>query len=112
MKLGIINSAFNQAGVDTAIGLQHIARIGFDCVDIFTEAMTISPEEKRIISRTCEKENLPIVSLPVVATGLIDFNDPVRDFHVARCKHSSISRPSLTPRISCWSWASTCGSAK
>jgi sugar phosphate isomerase/epimerase len=86
MKLGIINSAFNQAGVDTAIGLQHIARIGFDCVDIFTEAMTISPEEKRIISRTCEKENLPIVSLPVVATGLIDFNDPVRDFHVARCK--------------------------
>ena len=86
MKLGIINSAFGQAGVDTAAGLQHIARIGFDCVDIFTEAMTISPEEKRTIARTCEKENLPIVSLPVVATGLIDFNDPVRDFHVARCK--------------------------
>jgi sugar phosphate isomerase/epimerase len=86
MKLGIINSAFGQAGVDTAAGLQHIARIGFDCVDIFTEAMTISPQEKRTIARTCEKENLPIVSLPVVATGLIDFNDPVRDFHVARCK--------------------------
>jgi D-psicose/D-tagatose/L-ribulose 3-epimerase len=86
MKLGIINSAFGQAGVDTAAGLQHIARIGFDCVDIFTEAMTISPQEKRTIARTCEKENLPIVSLPVVAIGLIDFNDPVRDFHVARCK--------------------------
>jgi sugar phosphate isomerase/epimerase len=86
MKLGIINSAFGQAGVGTAAGLEHIARIGFDCVDIFTEAMTISPEEKRTIARTCEKENLPIVSLPVVATGLIDFNDPVRDFHVARCK--------------------------
>lgn len=86
MKIGIINSAFNQAGVDTAVGLQHIARIGFDCVDIFTEAMTISPEEKRIIARTCEKGNIPIVSLPVVATGLIDFNEPVRDFHVARCK--------------------------
>jgi sugar phosphate isomerase/epimerase len=86
MKLGIINSAFGQAGVNTATGLQHIARIGFDCVDIFTEAMTISPEEKRAIARTCENENLPIVSLPVVATGLIDFNDPVRDFHVARCK--------------------------
>lgn len=86
MKLGIINSAFSQAGVDTATGLKHIARIGFDCVDIFTEAMTISNEEKRIISSTCEKENLPIVSLPVVATGLIDFNEPVRDFHVARCK--------------------------
>ena len=86
MKLGIINSAFNQSGVDTATGLEHIARIGFDCVDIFTEAVTISPAEKRIIAGTCERASLPIVSLPVVATGLIDFNDPVRDFHVARCK--------------------------
>jgi sugar phosphate isomerase/epimerase len=86
MKLGIINSAFAQVGVDTATGLKHIARIGFDCVDIFTEAMTISAEEKRIIASTCEKEGLPIMSLPVVATGLIDFNEPVRDFHVARCK--------------------------
>ena len=86
MKLGIINSAFAQVGVDTATGLKHIARIGFDCVDIFTEAMTISANEKRIIAATCEKENLPIMSLPVVATGLIDFNDPVRAFHVERCK--------------------------
>ena len=86
MKLGIINSAFAQVGMDTATGLQHIARIGFDCVDIFTEAMTITPEEKRVIAATCEKENLPIMSLPVVATGLIDFNDPVREFHVTRCK--------------------------
>ena len=86
MKLGIINSAFAQAGVDTATGLQHIARIGFDCVDIFTEALTISAEEKRLIGSTCEKANLPIASLPVVAIGLIDFNDPVRAFHVHRCK--------------------------
>jgi sugar phosphate isomerase/epimerase len=86
MKLGIINSAFAQLGMDTATGLRHIARIGFDCVDIFTEAITISPEEKRIIASTCEKAALPIVSLPVVATGLIDFNQPVRDFHVTRCK--------------------------
>ena len=86
MKLGIINSAFGQAGVATAIGLQHIARIGFDCVDIFTEAMTITPEEKRLVLDTCRKNSLPIVSLPVVATGLIDFNEPVRAFHVQRCK--------------------------
>jgi hypothetical protein len=70
MKLGIINSAFGQAGVDTAIGLQHIARIGFDCVDIFTEAMTITPEEKLLVPDRCRKNNLPIVSLPVVAVGL------------------------------------------
>ena len=86
MKLGIINSAFAQAGVDTATGLQHIARIGFDTVDLFAEAMTISPAEKRLIAQTCEKASLPIVSCVVVATGLIDFNDPVRDFHVARVK--------------------------
>lgn len=86
MKLGIINSAFAQVGMDTATGLKHIARIGFDCVDIFTEAMTISDAEKQTIATTCEREDLPIVSLPVVATGLIDFNEPVRDFHVTRCK--------------------------
>ena len=86
MKLGIINSAFGQAGVDTATGLKHIARIGFDCVDIFTEAMTISKKEKLLVARTCEKSNLPIISCVVVATGLIDFNDPVRAFHVERCK--------------------------
>jgi sugar phosphate isomerase/epimerase len=86
MKLGIINSAFGQAGVDTATGLKHIARIGFDSVDIFTEAMTLSKEEKLLIARTCDQEKLPIISCVVVATGLIDFNDPVRDFHVQRCK--------------------------
>jgi len=86
MRLGIINSAFQQLGIDTETGLKHIARIGFDCVDIFTEAMTISAQEKLIIARTCEQEKVPIVSLPVVATGLIDFNEPVRAFHVARCK--------------------------
>ena len=86
MKLGIINSAFAQAGVETAAGLRHIARIGFDCVDIFTEAMTITAEEKLLIIRTCKQEKLPIVSVGVVATGLVDFNDPVRDFHVTRCK--------------------------
>lgn len=86
MKLGIINSAFSQAGVDTATGLKHISRIGFDCVDIFTEAVGITKKEMNLVSKTCERLNLPIVSLPVVAVGLIDFNEPVREFHVDRCK--------------------------
>lgn len=55
-------------------------------MDIFTEALTISPDEERLIARTCENASLPIASLPVLAIGLIDFNDPVRDFHIARCK--------------------------
>ncbi|MEW6306030.1 MAG: sugar phosphate isomerase/epimerase family protein [Verrucomicrobiota bacterium] len=86
MKLGIINSAFQQAGVDTATGLKHISRLGFDCVDIFTEAATITKKEVALVANTCDKLGLPIISLPVVATGLIDFNDPVRAFHVERCK--------------------------
>ncbi len=86
MNLGIINSCFDQVGMDTATGLEHIARIGFDCVDIFTEAMTISAEETRTIADTCARLHLPIVSLPVVAFGLIDFNAPVRAFHMERCR--------------------------
>ncbi|MEM8953375.1 MAG: sugar phosphate isomerase/epimerase family protein [Verrucomicrobiota bacterium] len=86
MKLGIINSAFSQAGVDTKTGLEHIARIGFDSVDVFTEAATIEESEVELIEKTCEEHGLPIVSLPVVAVGLVDFNDPVRMFHVARVK--------------------------
>lgn len=86
MKLGIISSAFQQAGVSTQSGLEHIARIGFDTVDIFCEALTISEEETSLIEDTCTRNHLPIVSLPVVSAGLIDFNDPVRDFHLQRCK--------------------------
>ena len=86
MKLGIIDSAFKQAEVDTKTGLEHIARIGFDCVDIFTEALSISEKDIHLIENTCSNNNLQITSLPVVAAGLIDFNDPVREFHLNRCR--------------------------
>lgn len=86
MKLGIINSAFYQAGVDTATGLKHIARIGFDCVDIHTEAVGISKKEVALVAKTCEKLGLPIISLPLCSLGLADFAEPVRDFHVERTK--------------------------
>ena len=86
MRLGIINSAFQQVGMDTVTGLNHIARIGFDTVDIFTEAMTIAKKEVSLVERTAHRLGLPIISLPVVAVGLIDFNEPVREFHVERCK--------------------------
>jgi sugar phosphate isomerase/epimerase len=86
MRLGIINSAFQQVGMDTATGLGHIARIGFDCVDIFTEAVGIAKKEITLVRRTTEKLKLPVISLPVVAVGLIDFNEPVREFHMDRCR--------------------------
>ena len=86
MKLGIINSAFAQAGVDTKTGLDHIARIGFDTVDIFPEAMTITQAEINLIKDSCSHHGLPITSVVAVAFGLVDFNDPVRQFHVERVK--------------------------
>jgi sugar phosphate isomerase/epimerase len=86
MKLGIINSAFEQAGVDLVTGLQHVSEIGFDTVDIFTEAATISKKEVGRAAKTAQKLGLPIVSLPVVAVGLVDFNAVVREFHLKRCE--------------------------
>lgn len=86
MKLGLINSAFYQAGVDTITGLEHIARIGFDCVDIATEAIGISRREVQRVARASERLELPIVSLPFTGSGLIDFQKAVRDFHLDRAE--------------------------
>ena len=86
MRLGIINSCFDQVGMDPVTGLEHIARIGFDCVDIFTEAMTLSSSKQQQIMDACARLKLPIVSLPVVAVGLIDPSPAVRAFHVDRCR--------------------------
>lgn len=86
MKLGIINSSFVQAGISTATGLRHIARIGFDCVDIHTEAVGIARKEVSLVARTCERFGLPIISLPLSSLGLTDFSEPVREFHLARTR--------------------------
>ena len=70
--------AFCQAGVDTATGLKHIARIGFDCVDVHTEAVGISQREISLVAKICDKLNLPIISLPVCSlqTGCPDGRVP------------------------------------
>ena len=46
MKLGLINSAFAQVGVEFTEGIRHTREIGFDTVDIHTEAWKITDEEK------------------------------------------------------------------
>ena len=86
MKLGLINSAFSQVGVDFETGIRHAAEIGFDTIDIFTEAWNISDQELKTIPAVCKKYGLPIVSAPCCALGVADFNDPVRDFHIRRAK--------------------------
>jgi sugar phosphate isomerase/epimerase len=86
MKLGLINSAFSQVGVEFEEGIRHISEIGFDTVDIFTEAWKMPEKEKTRIRQVCESYDLPIVSVPVCSLGIADFNEPVRQFHVDRTK--------------------------
>lgn len=86
MQLGIINSAFAQAGRDTRFGLEKTKAIGFDTVDIFTDPLDIDQAERDLIKSTCAELGLPIKSVCCVAVGLIDFNPSVQRFHVDRCK--------------------------
>lgn len=86
MKLGLINSAWAQAGKGTAYGIQQTRAIGFDSIDIFADPMDIDIQERRLIKRECDKANLPIVSIACVAVGLIDFNPSVQRFHMERCR--------------------------
>src|SRR3990170_5637337 len=86
MKLGIINSAFVQAGRRTQFGIERAKEIGFDTIDIFTDPLEIDQSERDLISTTCAELELPIASVVCVALGLIDFNRSVQRFHIERCK--------------------------
>ena len=85
MRLGLINSAFAQAGRDTRFGLEKTKQLGFDTVDIFTDPLDIDADERRLLREVCDELDLPIVSLCCVALGLVDFNPSVRRFHIDRC---------------------------
>ncbi|HAH44348.1 MAG TPA: sugar phosphate isomerase/epimerase, partial [Planctomycetaceae bacterium] len=86
MKLGMINSAWAQAGRDTAWGLQKTKEIGFDCVDIFIDPLEAAIRERKLVKDTCDRLELPIISVCCVAVGLIDFNASVQRFHLQRVK--------------------------
>ena len=84
MKLGLINSAWAQAGRDTAWGIQKTKELGFDSIDIFADPLDLEVRERRLIKRECDRVGLPIVSIACVAVGLVDFNPSVQRFHVDR----------------------------
>jgi D-psicose/D-tagatose/L-ribulose 3-epimerase len=86
MKLGLINSAWAQAGKDTAYGIRMTREIGFDTIDIFADPLDIDIKERRRIKRECDRAGLPIVSIACVAVGLIDFNPSVQRIHLQRCR--------------------------
>ncbi len=81
MKLGLINSAWAQAGRETAWGIQKTKELGFDCIDIFVDPLDADVKERTLIKRECDRLDLPIVSVCCVAVGLIDFNPSVQRFH-------------------------------
>jgi D-psicose/D-tagatose/L-ribulose 3-epimerase len=86
MKLGLINSAWAQAGRDTAWGIQKTRELGFDTIDIFADPLDLDVREKSRIKRECDRLGLPIVSIACVAVGLVDFNPSVQRFSVERVK--------------------------
>jgi len=86
MKLGLINSAWAQAGRGTAYGIRQTKAIGFDTIDIFADPLDIDAKERRLIRTECQAVGLPVVSVACVAVGLIDFNPSVQRFHLKRCR--------------------------
>jgi D-psicose/D-tagatose/L-ribulose 3-epimerase len=86
MQLGLINSAWAQAGRETSWGIRKTKEIGFDTIDIFADPLEIDVRERRLIREECRRQELPIVSVCCVAVGLIDFNPSVQRFHVNRAK--------------------------
>jgi sugar phosphate isomerase/epimerase len=86
MKLGLINSAWVQAGRGTGFGIRKTREIGFDTIDIFADPLDIGVREKRLIKDECDAAGLPIVSVACVAVGLVDFNPSVRRFHAERVR--------------------------
>ena len=86
MKLGLINSAWVQAGRGTAWGIRQTKAIGFDSIDIFADPLDTDAKERKLIRTECAAAGLPVVSVACVAVGLIDFNPSVQRFHLDRCK--------------------------
>jgi D-psicose/D-tagatose/L-ribulose 3-epimerase len=86
MQLGLINSAWAQAGRDTAYGIRMTKSLGFDTIDIFADPLDMGVKERLHIKRECDKAGLPIVSIACVAVGLIDFNPSVQRFHLQRSR--------------------------
>ena len=86
MQLGLINSAWVQAGRGTAYGIRQTKAVGFDSIDVFADPLDLDARERALIRTECQTAGLPVVSVACVAVGLIDFNPSVQRFHLSRCK--------------------------
>jgi D-psicose/D-tagatose/L-ribulose 3-epimerase len=86
VKLGLINSAFAQAGRGTEFGIRKTKEIGFDTLDLLADPLDMDVKERKLVKDTADSLDLPIVSVCCVAVGLIDPAPCVRRFHVDRVK--------------------------
>jgi len=67
MKLGLINSAWVQAGRGTEYGIEQTKRIGFDTIDVFADPLDIDQRERDLIKTAAKRNGLPIKSVCCVA---------------------------------------------
>ena len=66
MKLGMINSAWEQHGIGIERGLKLTCEIGFDFVDIFQDPLDPGADGRiRRIGKTCRRLGLPIYHIEV-----------------------------------------------
>lgn len=86
MKLGLINSAWVQAGRGVEYGIAKTKELGFDTIDVFADPLDLDLDDGLAIRQACAHAGLPIVSLACVAVGLIDFNPSVQRWNLERVR--------------------------
>ena len=73
MKLGLINSAWAQAGRDTAYGIRQTKAIGFDTIDIFADPLDTGVKERLLIKpsfRVTGSITIRVMGQPSFSAGL------------------------------------------
>jgi len=67
-------------------GMRKTKEIGFDCYDIFDDALDIDDATREMIKSVSEEIGLPIRSTVCVNFGLVDFNPAVQKFALDRTR--------------------------
>jgi D-psicose/D-tagatose/L-ribulose 3-epimerase len=87
-RLGLVDSAWFGSPWEGRAGLERAKEIGFESVDLFIgyDPADLSSGERRALRREMEEVGLLPWALLCTPLGLTDFNDSVRDYHIARAK--------------------------
>jgi D-psicose/D-tagatose/L-ribulose 3-epimerase len=86
LELGIISSAWGESDMSLEEGMRKTKEIGFDCYDIFDDALDIDDATREMIKSVSEEIGLPIRSTVCVNFGLVDFNPAVQKFALDRTR--------------------------